>query len=442
VRKDIPAPGNGLEFCSTPDRLTAEGEKTPPQGEMRMSDQNPPMLYRKMPKNGDELSILGFGCMRLPMLERKIDEPRAIRQIRDAIEHGINYFDTAWPYHAGESETLLGKALRDGYRDRVKVATKLPSWMIKSRADMDRYLNTQLKKLQTDHIDYYLLHSLDGKSWANLARLDVLEFLDQARKDGRIVNPGFSFHGLGEDFKPIVDAYPWIFCQIQYNYLDEDYQAGTAGLEYAASKGLGVIVMEPLRGGNLGLPTPPPAIAAIWNEAPVRRTPAEWALRWVWNRPEVTVVLSGLNDEAHIAENRTIASTAHPNSLSPEELARVTRAARTYRELVKVGCTGCGYCMPCPSNVMIPMCFEEYNKMHLFGPLEEVKFRYAFRMSGELVDGKSGYASQCVQCGACLEQCPQNIPIPDVLAQVASEMEGPDLMDRVEIARRIFKIEA
>ncbi|HPS02884.1 MAG TPA: aldo/keto reductase, partial [Candidatus Sumerlaeota bacterium] len=265
------------------------------------------MLYRKMPKNGDELSILGFGCMRLPMLERKIDEPRAIRQIRDAIEHGINYFDTAWPYHAGESEILLGKALRDGYRDRVKVATKLPSWMIKSRADMDRYLNTQLKKLQTDHIDYYLLHSLDGKSWANLARLDVLEFLDQARKDGRIVNPGFSFHGLGEDFKPIVDAYPWIFCQIQYNYLDEDYQAGTAGLEYAASKGLGVIVMEPLRGGNLGLPTPPPAIAAIWNEAPVRRTPAEWALRWVWNHPEVTVVLSGLNDEAHIAENRTIA---------------------------------------------------------------------------------------------------------------------------------------
>lgn len=407
-----------------------------------MSNQEHTMLYRTMPKNGDELSILGFGCMRLPMKEGKIDEARAIGQIRDAINQGINYFDTAWPYHAGQSEILLGKALRDGYRDRAKVATKLPSWMIKSRADMDRYLAAQLGKLQTDHIDYYLLHSLDGKSWDNLARLGVLEFLDQAQKDGRIVNAGFSFHGLGEDFNRIVDAYPWVFCQIQYNYLDEETQAGTAGLEYAASQGLGVIAMEPLRGGNLARPTPPPAVAAIWNEATVRRTPAEWALRWIWNRPEVTVILSGMNEETHIAQNLAVASEAQPDSLTREELARVARAGQTYREQLKVGCTGCGYCMPCPSNVMIPLCFEEYNSMHLFGPPEGVKFRYALRMSGELGDGQPGYASQCVECGACVDHCPQHIRIPDVLAQVAAEMEGPELMERVAIARTIFKIEA
>lgn len=423
-------------------RWDAPGHLLSPEETDKMSNSERAMLYRKMPKNGDELSILGFGCMRLPMSEGKIDEARAISQIRDAIHKGINYFDTAWPYHAGESEILLGKALRDGYRERVKVATKLPSWMIRSRADMDRYLSAQLEKLQTDHIDYYLLHSLDGNSWNNLERLGALDFLDQAQRDGRIVNAGFSFHGLGEDFKRIVDAYPWVFCQIQYNYLDEDYQAGTAGLEYAAAKGLGVIVMEPLRGGNLGRPTPPPAVAAIWSEAMAPRTPAEWALRWIWNRPEVTVILSGMNEESHIAENLAIASKAHPNRLTREELALVKRAGQTYRQLLKVGCTGCGYCMPCPSGVMIPLCFEEYNSMHLFGLAEAVKFRYALRMSGELVDGQPGYASQCVECGACLDQCPQGIQIPDMLAQVAAEMEGPDLMERVAIARTIFKKEA
>ena len=399
------------------------------------------MLYRRMPQNGDELSILGFGCMRLPVKEGKIDEPSAIGQIRYAIDEGVNYVDTAWPYHAGESETVLGKALRDGYRERVKLATKLPSWMIKSRGDMDRFLAAQLVKLGTEQIDYYLVHALNGKLWENVDRLGVRDFLEQAKKDGRIRNAGFSFHGLGEDFKRIVDAYPWTFCQIQYNYLDEDNQAGTAGLEYAAARGLGVIVMEPLRGGSLALPTPPPAVAAIWNQAKVRRTPAEWALRWVWNRPEVTVVLSGMNREEQVRENLSIASTAHANALTKEELELVERVARTYRELMKVGCTGCGYCMPCPSNVTIPLCFEEYNKMHMFGPREEGKFRYALRLSGELVDGQPGYASQCVQCGECLEKCPQQIQIPDMLAQVAAEMEGPELAERVATAQRIFRVE-
>ena len=400
------------------------------------------MQYRKMPKNGDELSILGFGCMRFPVSDGKIDETKAISQIRYAIDQGVNYLDTAWPYHAGESETLLGKALRDGYRNRVKLATKLPSWMIKTRADMDRYLAAQLAKLETDHIDYYLLHALDGTSWDNLERLGAREFLEQAKKDGRIVNAGFSFHGLANDFIRIVDAYPWGFCQIQYNYLDEDNQAGTAGLQHAAAKGLGVIVMEPLRGGNLALPTPPPAIAALWKEAKVHRTPAEWALRWIWNHPEVTVVLSGMNQETHIQENLAFANTARPNALTQEELDLVERVSQTYRTLMKTGCTGCGYCMPCPAEVMIPICFEEYNTLHMFGGLEDAKFRYAFRMSGDLIDGRPGYASQCVQCGECLDKCPQKIQIPDMLAQVAAEFEDANLMDRVATARRIFQIEA
>jgi predicted aldo/keto reductase-like oxidoreductase len=398
------------------------------------------MQYRKVSKNGDKLSVLGFGCMRLPATDRKIDEARAIAQIRYAIDHGVNYLDTAWPYHAGESETLLGKALQGGYRERVKVATKLPSWMIKSRADMDRYLAAQLEKLGTDHIDYYLLHALDGTSWDRLARLGAAEFLDKARADGRITNPGFSFHGLVGDFKRIVDAYPWVVCQIQYNYLDENYQAGTEGLQYAAAKGLGVIVMEPLRGGSLAR-VAPPAVEAIWKEAKVRRTPLEWALRWVWNRPEVTVLLSGMNEEAHIEQNLAIADTAHGNALSDEELRLVERVGRKYRDLMKVGCTGCGYCMPCASGVQIPSCFEEYNKMHMFGAAQEVKFIYAVRLSGILGDGQAGYASQCIRCGDCLEKCPQQIAIPDVLAQVAAELEGPDLPERLAAARSIFKIE-
>lgn len=399
------------------------------------------MLYRIMPKSGDRLSSLGFGCMRLPVKNGQIDEIKAIGLIHQAMDHGVNYLDTAWPYHAGESERLVGRALRNGGRDRVKLATKLPTWMIHSRQDMDRFLAAQLKKLDTDHIDYYLLHALDGKTWDNLKQLGVREFLDQARADGRIVNAGFSFHGLAADFTRIVDAHDWCFCQIQYNYLDQDYQAGTKGLEYAHRKGMGVIIMEPLRGGNLGRATPPPAVAAVWNEAPVQRTPVEWALRWIWNRPEVTVILSGMNEEAHLRENIAIASQARAGSLTQTELDLVERAGHLYRSLMKVGCTGCGYCMPCASGVMIPLCFEEYNTRHLFGALEEARFRYAFRLSGELADGQPGYASQCVQCGECLDKCPQHIPVPDVLAQVAQEFEGPDLMDRVAAARKIFRIQ-
>ena len=398
------------------------------------------MLYRTMPKNGDRLSILGFGCMRLPMADGAIDEPRAIAQIRQAIDSGVNYVDTAWPYHEGKSEPLLGKALRDGYREKVRLATKLPSWLIERREDMDRFLDAQLERLGTDHIDYYLVHALDGALWDKVAACGVADFLDAARRDGRIVNAGFSFHGLLPDFKRIVDAYPWVFCQIQYNYLDQEFQAGASGLAYAAERELGVVVMEPLRGGMLGQPTPPPAVAAIWDEAQTRRSPVEWALRFVWNSPRVTLLLSGMNEEAHIAENLAVAAEALPESLSGAELALVNRAARAYTELMQVGCTGCGYCMPCPAGVQIPKCFDAFNRLHMFGNPGEAKFGYVLQAGGMIGGGEPGFASQCVACGECVEKCPQHIPIPEVLPRVAAALEGPDLPDLMAAARRIFTV--
>ena len=398
------------------------------------------MLYRKMSKNNDELSILGFGCMRLPVKEDwQIDEERVVSQIRHAIDRGVNYVDTAWPYHAGESENVLGRALTDGYREKVKIATKLPSWLIKDRKDMDTYLNAQLKKLKTDFIDYYLIHNLAGKMWDTLDECGVKDFIDKAKADGRIVNAGFSFHVKLEDFKRIVDAYPWEFCQIQYNYLDEENQAGTEGLKYAASKNLGIIIMEPLRGGNLGNPEPPPPVAALLKEAKQQRSPVEWALRWVWNHPEVTVVLSGMNEESHIEENLAIADQAYPDSLTKEELQIVDRISLKYGEIMKVACTGCRYCVPCPSDVDIPGCFELYNKLHMFGNLQEAKFMYAGRFSGMLTS-ESGYASQCVQCGDCLEKCPQHIEIPDHLENVVKELGGPDLQEREAIVKKMLNL--
>jgi predicted aldo/keto reductase-like oxidoreductase len=310
--------------------------------------------------------------------------------------------------------------------------------MVKSRADMDRFLDAQLRKLATSRIDYYLVHSLNGGTWDRVAALGVAEFLDRARADGRIVNAGFSFHGLREDFKRIVDAYAWTFCQIQYNYLDEDHQAGTEGLKYAASKRLAVVAMEPLRGGTLAVRPQPPAIEEIWREAERRRSPAEWALRWVWDHPEVTVALSGMNDEAQVEENLRIASGAGPESLTIEEAGLVARAARKYREIMKVGCTGCGYCQPCPSGIDIPGCFDLFNAFHTFGKKQEALFLYVVRAGGFL-SGQPAYASLCAHCLECLEKCPQELQIPDLLEQVAREFEGEGLREREAMARRFFQ---
>ena len=385
------------------------------------------MLYRRMKPEGEALSILGFGCMRLPQKKGSpgdgaIDHDRAARQIRMAIDHGVNYIDTAMPYHMGGSEPFLGRVLTDGYREKVRLATKLPPWLVNTPSDMDRLLQAQLDRLRSDCIDYYLVHALDGASWSRMLPLGVTDFLSRARQSGRIAHAGFSFHGSLDDFYTIVDGYDWDFCQIQYNYLDRQNQAGTKGLKYAASKGLGIVVMEPLRGGLL-VRTPPPAVAAVWAQAETPRTPTEWALRWIWDHPEVTVVLSGMNEEAHIDENLRIAAQGHAHSLSAEERDLVRQAERQYRKLMKAGCTGCRYCMPCPHGVDIPTCFEAYNYAHLFGDRRWATFFYIARVSGLLA--APGRASQCQGCGECEQICPQKLPVQKLLTAVAAEMEGP-----------------
>ncbi len=391
------------------------------------------MLYRTVPKTKDKLSILGFGCMRLPLTRtHAIDEDRAIRQIRYAIDNGVNYLDTAPAYHMGRSEPLLGRALADGYREKVRVATKLPPWSVRTRGDMEHILEGQLVKLRTDHIDYYLLHSLAQESWDKMLQLGVLEFLDEAKLSGKIINAGFSFHGNLDTFKKIIDAYDWEFCQIQYNFLDEFNQAGTEGLNYAASKGLAVMVMEPLRGGSLAGQVPA-QVDKIWKEAEVRRTPAEWGLRFVWDHPEVTVVLSGMNQESQIEENLKVAGEAEPGSLTPAEITLIGRARNTYMGLMKVGCTGCGYCMPCPAGVNIPECFSLYNGASMFGNRREYAFHYLTRHGGVL--GNRSFAGLCRNCGKCEKACPQHLPVPACLKEVSDSMEGRTMGAKVAVLK-------
>jgi len=394
------------------------------------------MQYRTVPKNGDKLSALGFGCMRLPQKGRAIDEERAIKQIRYAIDNGVNYIDTAPPYHSGESEKLLGKALLDGYRERVKVATKLTYFMLNEPEDMDKMLDSQLQKLKTDHIDYYLLHALDADGWKILQDFDVLKFLNEAKADGKIVNSGFSFHGGLTTFKEIVDAYDWTNCQIQYNFLDEDLQAGTEGLKYAASKNMAVMIMEPLRGGMLAGKLPK-GVDQIYRNSGLQRSAAEWGLRWVWNHPEVTVVLSGMNEESHVAENLKTAETALPNSMNSDELATVSKVAGSYKRLMKVPCTGCAYCMPCPQGVNIPNNFNIYNQYYMFGGKFMSRAMYAVMLMG-LMTGKSVDASLCKECGKCAKHCPQHIAIPTELKSVKSTLGGWQTKLMIPLIKRMM----
>ena len=379
------------------------------------------MLYRKVPCTQDSLPILGFGCMRFPEKNGKIDEALSIRLLRHAIDNGVTYLDTGWSYHDGQSEPFLSRALADGYREKVKIATKLPQWLVKSREDMDFFLNTQLKRLKTDHIDYYLIHSVGKSSWENLKKLGIRDFLDTAKQDGRIIFAGFSFHEGTRTFCSIVDEYSWQFCQIQYNILDEHNQAGREGLNYAAGKGLGVIIMEPLRGGKLSK-QPPVEVEKIWKSAQIHRTYTEWALLWLWDQPEVTTVLSGMNELFQIDENINTADTAFPYCLNPLERDLIRNVSATYQRLMMVPCTGCQYCMPCPFGVNISSCFEYYNNAHMFRDKIFFLGAYAIGLGG--TTGGSAVASQCRVCGVCSEVCPQNIDIPKCLSEVADFFEG------------------
>ncbi|GCD10162.1 aldo/keto reductase [Clostridium tagluense] len=373
------------------------------------------MLYRKFGKTNEMVSILGFGCMRLPILGEgdpsRIDEDKAIKLIRHAIDEGVNYVDTAYPYHGngmggpGSSEPLLAKALKNGYRQRVKIATKLPSWLIKTREDMDKYLNEQLKRLNTNTIDFYLVHTIDHTTWPKLKEAGIAEFLDAAIKDGRIKHAGFSFHDKLSLFKEIVDYYDWSFCQIQYNYLDENYQAGTEGLKYAAKKGLGITIMEPLRGGKIV--NVPKEVQDIFNEADIKRTPAEWGLRWIWDHAEVSVVLSGMNEIEQVSENVKVASEAKANSLNQKELQIIEKSKDIFTEKMKVNCTACEYCMPCPQGVSIPKNFSCYNEYHMFGKSDMYNWLKPEQR-----------ASNCIECGKCEKHCPQGISIPQELKNV------------------------
>lgn len=372
------------------------------------------MQYRKLEKLGVELSALGYGIMRMPLLSKDpgdLDEDEGIKLIRHAIDNGINYVDTAYNYHKGKSEVLVGKALKEGYREKAYIATKMPVWLTNTYDDFDTYLNTQLERLDVECIDFYLIHNLNKKYWSKLTKIDVFKFLEQAKQSGKIKYIGFSYHDDIALFKEIIDAYPWDFCQIQYNYMDVDFQAGTEGLKYAAAKDIPVIVMEPLQGGKLAK-TPPKDIKALWKKSKIKRTPAEWGLRWIFNHPEVKVVLSGMSNIEQLNENLRIADSALPNSLTQEELALVKEVEETYRAKQAIGCTGCSYCMPCPNKVYIPYNLELYNDYYMYDTKVYSKRMY------KLLQKASEAAASCNECGKCEAACPQKLPVMSILKDV------------------------
>jgi len=380
------------------------------------------MKYRVVAKTGDKISAIGFGCMRLATTKfGRIDETKAEEQIRYAIEQGVNYFDTAYFYHNGESERFLGRVFKDrNLREKVNIATKLPPLLVHKREDMDNILAEQLKKMQLDVIDYYLVHAIiDQDQWNRLKTLGILEFFDDAKEKGYIKHVGFSAHCDIQTFKNVVDDYDWDMCQIQYNFLDEYNQAGTEGLKYATEKNIAVVIMEPLRGGNLSNKVPN-QVQQLWDRAEVKRSPAEWALKWIWNHKEVTCILSGMNRDEHIRENINIANTTEPNSLTKEEVKLVEKVRDKYKELMKVPCTACGYCMPCPSGVNIPECFSKYNDIYMFNKMS-ARLMYILILGGN--GGKLAKASQCTNCGKCEKHCPQHIQIRQELKNVSSEFD-------------------
>lgn len=376
------------------------------------------MKYREFGKTGEKISILGFGCMRFPQIDGKIDEEKTIEMVRYAIDNGVNYIDTAYPYHNGESEIVVGKILKDGYRERVNLATKLPSWEINSREDMDKYFNEQLKKLQTEQIDFYLIHALDKGLWENLVENNIFDFLNEIKKSKKVRYVGFSFHDKYEVFKEIIDSYDWDFTQIQYNYLDEEYQAGTKGLEYASKKDMGVIIMEPLRGGKLANNLPNDILEII-NKSDSKKSPAQWAFKFLYNKPEIGIVLSGMSNMEQVIDNIRICNEDGIADSMNLENEKVIEALRdTLKSKIKINCTDCKYCMPCPNGVNIPACFECLNNSSMFNDIEGIKnnmYRYLIEQNTD--------ASKCIKCGKCEKSCPQHIDIINKLKKVKETFE-------------------
>ena len=394
------------------------------------------MQYRTIAKTGEKLSALGYGCMRFPTKLGRIDVESTKNQILLAIDNGVNYLDTAWFYHVGESESFLGKhILKDGYREKVNIATKLPCFLINKTSQFEEIFEKQRAKLNVDVIDYYLLHALDGKTFDKMVSLGIIDFMNNLKESGRIRNMGFSFHSAYDDFEHIVDSYDWDFCQVQYNILDENYQAGIKGIDYASKKGLGIFIMEPLRGGSL-VGKMPKEVESLYNSAKVRRSPADWALRWVYNHPQVTMVLSGMNVDEHVLENLEIASNSLPNSLTNDESEIISNVRDIYNKLMTVKCTGCEYCLPCPAGINIPNAFKSLNNKSMFGSrLNSIMYINAtgIRFKGE----KPSWTTNCINCGKCEKACPQHIEIRENLKLVNKELEGP-LAKTIAKVGRIF----
>lgn len=393
------------------------------------------MQYRTFGKTKEKVSVLGYGCMRYPQRSGRIDADRAERQMLLAIEAGVNYFDTAYMYPG--SEAVLGDFLAKGHRDKAMIADKIPPYLVFSRKDMDKILATSLKRLRTDRIDFYLAHALgDFSAWRKLLDLGFADFVREAKASGAIGHIGFSWHGNKEEFKKVVDDFDWEFAQIQYNYLDEHFQAGREGLEYAAAKGLGIAVMEPLRGGLLSGRMPKEALDAI-QAAPVKRSPAEWGLDWVWNQEEVSLLLSGMNEETHIAENLRLADAARPGMLGDADEKVFIAVREAFSKRTKVGCTGCGYCMPCPFGVDIPNIFAEYNSHALFGGIMP-RMTYMLVASG-VQGAKPSHAALCTECGACEKKCPQHIQIRAKLKEAHKDLNLPALKPVIGLLKMYLK---
>lgn len=383
------------------------------------------MKYRRFGSTGFEASALGLGCMRLPtqkMRVQKIDVPRAIELIRGSIERGVDYIDTGLPYHLGESERVVGEALRDGYREHVHLITKLPMFLVRKASDFDAFLDRQLAKLKTDHIDTYLFHGLNAGGFEKVKRMELIEKMIGAKEDGRIRYIGFSFHDILPVFKDIVDFYDWDVVQIQYNYMDTAIQATSEGLRYAAGKGMAVVVMEPLKGGKLA--DPPAEALRIMKESRVERTPVDWALQYLWNMPEVSVVLSGMGNMKMLEENCASADASGVGILSPGELDTIAELTEAFRESILVPCTACRYCMPCPFGVNIPGNFAILN--NVYAERSPLRRLLAKRSYGKLAanekrldeEKSNGRATMCTECGICIPKCPQSIDIPVELKMV------------------------